>query len=292
MHVPKEYSETKVIKNPQDFKSLKDYLTKTKRDYGLFQSGTVEEIIYRDVRYLFVDVLECSGRGFHISSMVQRDIDSWIESNEGALHPYPADYKEQMFNVHAIEAYCGQPAVSIDINDCYWRTAYKLGYITEATYMKGKRKKEWKTGRNASIGSLAKSYYYTPFVNGKPDRKKKVRLPGNPQHAYIRNHVIGYVCDMFLQLHREIGNKFLMFLTDCVFTDYEKLEYVRKYFAKNGYKIKSKPIEFTSVDREKKIIRWLDFDARNDPHGKNEGRKYYFYNKAQMIDNMIYPISK
>jgi hypothetical protein len=260
------------ITNRKEFLALKSYLVSRNKYFIWTAQGSVNGIIYNGKEFSCVDLKQTGGQGHHLNRPFKKDVEEWIENNPGALKPYAADYKMQMFNLGAIEQSVGKPRVAIDLNDCYWKTAYKLGYSTEKTYIAGLRKKEWKVGRNACIGSLVKVKRFTPYVPGE----------------YVRNHIIGYVYHMFYRLYEEIGDHFCMFLTDCVITDYKTKKQVEAFFASYGYKCKSKPVEFTAVDRGKKVIHWYDFTEKvyNDAgvvtgHGAD---KYYNYASHQVID--------
>ena len=154
------------------------------------------------------------------------------------------------------------------------------------------KKKEWKEGRNACIGSLLKVKRFTPYVpsaNGKSmaDHKARPAPLRNPiEYEYIRNHIIGYVYEIFYRLSQELGDHFYMFLTDCVFTDYESKDKAEKYFSSFGYKTKSKPVEFTALDKTQKMIFWHDFEdaKKSASEDKMKGDKYMYYATRMLID--------
>lgn len=291
------------ITNRKEFIALKAFLVERNKEFMWTSQGSVNSIIYEGKEFVSVDLQESGGKGHHLNRRFKTDIDNWLSENGAELHAYGHDYKEQMFNLGAIEKNLGKLGVAIDLNDCYWKTSYKLRYITEQTYIIGLKKKEWKTGRNGCIGSLIKSQTLTPYVKGEngksvPNYKAKPAPIKNPiEYMYIRNHIIGSIYQMFYRLYEEIGDKFLMFLTDCVFTDYTTKRIVENFFTQYGYKMKSKPIEFTGVDRGEKMIRWHDFEApRKDKSGNVTGKgidKYYYYSTAQIIDGTrsadVYP---
>lgn len=282
-----------VITDRNHFEDIKKYLQDTKSNFNYYTSGSVNKIIYKDKEYMFVELSGNSGKGHHLSRKFKKDVDDWLIKHGDTLEKHQSNYSEQMFNLGAIESVIGKPIVSIDINDCYWKTAYKLGYITERTYIEGKRKKEWKTGRNACIGSLCKTETIVPYINGIADYSLKKVIRPEIEYQYIRNHIIGYVYKSFYRLHQDIGNKFYMFLTDCVFTDYRLLHKVQKFFNDDGYRVKDKPVEFLGVDRKNKVVTWFDFEAeRKNEFGEVIGKgktKYYIYAPHQVLDGVEYP---
>lgn len=266
----------------------KKYLEDINAEYTIEYHGSSESLTYKSTCMKFVDVAEKAGKGYHISKMVRKDIDAWLANHGEQLQPYGRTYREQLFNLNSIEKVIGIQGVSIDNNDCYWRTAYMIGYITERTYIMGLRKKEWKEGRNSAIGGLAAPYTRIDKI-GKKEIKRYTEPP-DVRYTYIRNHIIGHVYNVFYELFQQIGADFYMFLVDCVFTDYDRLKFVNQYLTNAGYRHKSKPIEFVNVDREKQRVSWYDFSAKckgtkrcvKKCQCKN---KYYDYSKSQLISD-------
>ena len=273
------------------FEMNKRSLVKNKRDFEIVTEGSVERVFYKDKVYTYVDIKDTGGRGHHLSKIFMADVDKWLEANAVTQIRYDNNYREQMFNVDAIERSLGNQLVMVDINDCYWRTAYLLGYITEETYIKGMKTKAWKVGRNACIGSLSKSKVVTPYKNGEPQYKLRYVVKAKPEYQYIRNHIIWEVYNIFNELFMQFGNTFYMFLTDCLVTEYDKLKEVQKYLNGKNYRMKSKPIEFLSVDRKEKKITWLDFQSSNiDEYGRDKKapkEKYYIYSNAQVVQSQL-----
>lgn len=262
-------------------------LKQRNEDFTEYISGSTRRIKFRSLEYAYVDIKSNAGLGFHISRMLKADVDRWLEKNRHELQHHLRAYKEQMYNIEAIKKSIGQPLVAIDINDCYWTTVWRLGYITDETYYAAKRKKEWKIGRNASIGSLSKSEVSTPYRNGKPIASQRKVVRSRIEYQYIRNHVINKVYEIFYRLFLELQDTFFMFLTDCVFTTPANYNYVVKFFQTEGYSVKMKPIEFLKVDEAERKILWLDFIERDNERdtGAGAGVKYVCYANHQIIDS-------
>lgn len=286
--------KTITVSDYSRFLSNKKYLEETNANYILDYHGTSETIIYNGTALKFVDLKEKAGKGYHISRMVHKDIDAWLSAHGASLLPYGKTYREQLFNINSIEKVVGIQSVAIDINDCYWTTAFLLGYITERTYIMGRRKKEWKEGRNSAIGGLAATHT-SVHMQGKKKLKTIVAPPEiNLRYTYIRNHIVGHVYNIFYELFRLLGADFYVFMVDCVFTDYKRAKFVKEYLANHGYKTKQKPIEFVAVERgtRKKRISWFDFTAKckNSGLGKCSSKcgcqsKYYEYADSQVISD-------
>lgn len=272
------------VKTEYRFKEIEKYLVGAKRNFTKIIYGNTQLISYDGHEYIMANLDEVSGKGFHISRIVKRDVLKFIEDNK--ITPRGHDYLEQMFNLDAIEKNIGKPISAIDVKDCYWTTIHKLGYITDKTYTAGLRKSEWKDGRNASIGSLATVKYVSEYINGKQSKKGFQPLRPRDEFLYARNNVIGYVYDAFEDIRVQLGSHFMMFLTDCAFVNPARERFVREFLSGHGYTTKTHTIEFQEVDRTKKIIYWHDFDAWKDKkdHSKGKGKdKYYCYANHQVV---------
>lgn len=279
-----------ILKNRQSFVSMKNFLEKRGDFFMHCHEGSVESIIHNNTEFTCVNLDVSGGRGHHLSRRFKADIDAWIAKMGGNVPVYNRDYKEQIFNLRAIEKMVDRPGKAVDANDCYWKTSYMLGYITYETYIIGLRSRKWKVGRNACIGALAKSKIMVPVRDGKPNYAMKQVLKSPIEYQYIRNHIIGRVYELFFRLYQELGDKFGMFLTDCAFVDQDSAKYVQDYLMKHGYRCKSHPISFTRVDRTNKKVCWYDFkeptlapDGSVISPGKN---KYYMYAYHQVIDGV------
>jgi len=259
---------------------IKKFLEDRGDNFTVIVSGTTEKIKYDGKTYIPFNADDVVGKGFHLSKAVKFDVDIWLSMNADKLVRRERDYKEQLFNLDAIEKNINKVCVSVDINNCYWETIYKIGYITEQTYKKGLKKKEWKLGRNASIGSLDKCEMETHYKGrdmevdelGKPKRYINRR---EPEYRHIRHNIIGYVYDVFLKLADQLGDDFLMFLTDCVFTTTERKAEVDAFFKAQGYNTKSKTFEYTNLDRINKAVEWIELKKPDTP-------KYYRYSPQQL----------
>lgn len=268
-----------VVRDKTRYEKIKKFFEDTGADFYTRGKGTTESLFHGDQEYRFVELDQHVGKGHHLSRIVVKDVDKWLSEHAHELPAYQKDYKEQMFNVDAIEHVIGVPSVAIDINDCYWRMMRLKGYTTERTYIMGLREKRWKRGRNASIGALASPFLEWHYKKGKalPCFNQKPYVPAPEPYQHIRNHIIGDVYRMFYGLFKLLGDNFYMFLTDCVFTDYDKLKEVKRYFAHHGFRCKHKPIEFISIDREKKKVNWWD------PTNKKNKNKHYLYADNQVV---------
>lgn len=285
--------EKVIIKDRAHFQRIKAWMMSKGENFIYTSSGSINTIICDGRELMCVDLKESGGRGHHLNRRFRKDVDSWLAAHGGQIHPYPGDYKEQLFHLAAIEKHIGRETVAVDINDCYWKTAFQLGYITEETYVVGLKKKEWKTGRNACIGSLVKNKIVVPYYGGKPQYKLRESIKGPIEYQYVRNHIIGHVYKLFYRLYQELGDHYCMFLTDCVFADCKAAKRLHDYFMDNGYRTKKHPVEFTGLNRSLRKVSWFDFEAkRMDSAGQMVGlgvNKYYLYANHQIVDGLLEP---
>lgn len=281
---------TVLMSDRKEFLSTKEYLCNIKADFVYESAGSIDKIYYDKRCFVSVDLKDSGGRGHHLSKLFMADIDTWLEKNKTPPQ-WDNNYREQMFNLDAIESDVGRQLVMVDINDCYWRTALLLGYITEETYIKGLKSKSWKLGRNACIGSLAKTTISVPFKKGVADRRNRRIIHPKLEYQLIRNHIIGHVYNIFNDLFKQMGDTFYMFLTDCLVTRYSRLRDVQKHLRNEGYRSKAKPLEFLGVDRNERKIMWHDFQSSNidqfDRDIKAGKDKYYLYSDAQIIQSSL-----
>jgi hypothetical protein len=280
-----------VLSDKKIFDSNLRTLVNRKADFLYITEGSVEKVSYGSRAWSHLNLADSGGRGHHLSKLFMADIDKWLEKNGATQVQYDSNYREQMFNLHGIEKSIGRQLVMVDINDCYWRTAHLLGYISEETYLKGMKLKAWKLGRNACIGSLCKSRTELPYEGGKPQYNKRRVIRAKMEYQYIRNHIIHHVYNIFNDMFLQFGNSFYMFLTDCLVTEYDKLKEVQKILNGYNYRTKHKPVEFTKLDREERKIHWLDFQSSSFDEFGREGKapkdKYYIYSNAQVVQSTL-----
>jgi len=267
-----------ILKEKEYKKFIGDLIT-YKADFDAIYSGSSEKFIFRGNTYSLFEK-STSGKGFHLCKMFKKDVDLWLSENSESLEPREHDYKEQYFNLKAINDNIGVSQVAFDISDCYWSVAYKLGFTSYETFIKGKSGgKKWKIGRVASIGSLSKTIVKVPYADGKPVKSLKTVVNTPIEYQYVRNVIIGYVYDMFYRLYQEIGDKqFFMFLTDCVYFDMSQINYVRKFFKARGFKFTVKDVIFIEANEKQRAVKWMDYSQKSEKISK-----YYQYNDSQLI---------
>lgn len=268
------------VKTTKDYIDLMDQLAECGADYEKEVYGTTKIIRWKDREWTCIDASRKGGKGYHLCNVIKQDVLKWLEENKDKLDPEFMNYKEQMVNFDGLRKYKDRPIVAIDVNGCYWKTAYNLGFISKDTYIMGNRTPKWKEGRNASIGSLAKTKYVYKYKDGRKVDKRVVKSPRELQ--WVRNKIIGHVYNMFYELFLEIGDSFLMYLTDCVYVPADKAKYARKHFTQYDYRAKMKTIKITNVDEKNGVVEWEEYSEGKGGEAKIK-EKYYIFSDRQKI---------
>ena len=201
--------------------------------------------------------------GVYMVNAVRRNVDDYIEKG-GKIPKLRYKPKLILYNFMQIEnALLKTPAdltFAIDINACFFRTAYNLGFISETLYKKGweKRKKN-KLGLLASIGSLNKHETIQEYKNGKL-KKEYMNWEYKNRYSPFYWAVINYVAEVMMEIADALKDDFYMWLTDCVYIDKKHRHIVEEILDKHGYDYKDFYIEFEELNE--KEVKWFDFKSR------------------------------
>jgi len=192
---------------------------------------------------------------------------------------------EELFNPTALISNAGEDMWSIDIDDCYWTTLYKLGYINFFLYIKGLKNKKWKKGRNASVGSLAAKSRIMEFIGSEQIGQTTTILPDEKLCA-VRNHVIYDVWEIFSYLIQILEDNFLMFFKDCVYVkNVKSKDLVVNYLHIKGHKCKIRHHNLTSFNAEKKYASWSCYEDIEE--SENSRDKFYQFIDSQNVKLII-----
>ena len=188
-------------------------------------------------------------QGMHIPKIVMKNVFDRLD--KGLYVPKNKDPERFsvntiMYNPINISNNLMQYCVAIDINSCYFNTAFKLGIIDEHTYKAGfKKDREYKFGRNVAIGSIGADVIYEHFKDGKKiDAGAKKR-----EGACSRLDVIDHVFEIATDLAMELKEDFLMMRTDCFFVPKHRLKFVQDKLKKFGYNTKYEEVMFGKIQR-------------------------------------------
>ena len=254
--------------NMRQYKRYFNDFVNYKEDFSVVHDGSSIIINCRDKSWRFIDYGGITGRGFHLSKFVYKDAKEYILKNPEVLKVNDnIDLEIQKANSEGLKKYEGQQIYCVDVNDCYWDTAYNMGFISQETYLRGLQKKEWKTGRNASIGGLSKVVVVSDFKGG--IRTTSYQKESEIDLSIIRDAIVKKVHNMFLEVLKQLKNDWLMYFTDCVYIPFDKIKEVEAYFEKQGYQTKVSTYQLDIVNLDTNMIYWHDYQ-------KNKAKSFKF----------------
>jgi hypothetical protein len=250
----------------EKFKEQFPTILEKSQDFTIVASGMSRKVILQNgsvLRYFGTKKQDCKVDGAFIVTMVQREIDKYIE--EKGIPAFEVVNDVQNFNLKAIEKIVGKrvPIMGIDINACYWNVALKLGYISQELYDRG-LKDSSKQGLLIAIGCLAKRPVHRVYKGG------KLVLNSFDDETYLRYapfywNIIRYTYDLMIESWKLLNSDgWYMFLTDCIFVDIDKMKVAQKFLSDCGFKYKNHIIEFTSYDGYR--LEWHDFKDDKKKH--------------------------
>jgi len=225
-------------------------------------SGLTRKIVYANgtqLRFFGSDGKRSIIDGAFLVPMVQREIDEYIF--EKGVPKFSKIDDVQQFNLQKISEYVDKkskkPVWGIDINACYWTTAYNLGYISERLYKRGISSVA-KQGLLVSIGALNKLPVVRSYENGALISKSYDEVTYMKYAPFYWN-IIQTTHDLMMESFSLMRDDWYMFLTDCLFVDYSSVKVAKKFIEKMGYGYKTHQIEFTHADPLR--ISWFDWKA-------------------------------
>ena len=294
-HLNNQTLESKLDITARDFKSIEEnkhcgainnfdryqsMYEDSKADFKVVSYGVTRKLVYGKYSFIFNGLKgEKKPLGTHLISMLKKDIDKLLKGTlneatglfENQVAPLKIpDKKPYLTFVHNknLDWFgIGQEALAIDINHCYWRTIFLNGRITEATYLKGIAKPEYKDGRLIAVGTLGKILTIKEFKEG-IKIKEYIDDTDYLKYGGFFWEVIGKVYALLMDLWHTLKEDFLMFLTDCVVIDPSKTELAKQIIEKHGYGHKEYKIVFTELSENK--VAWIT--------DKGE-KKYIIHNK-------------
>lgn len=249
---------------------LSDFIN-YKESFKMINNGSSIVIECRGITWRFIDYGGVTGRGYHLSKFVHDDAKTFLENNptiskvkseNGDILTDNVDLEVQKANRNGIKKYLGEQIYCVDVNNCYWDTAYKMGFITQTTYLRGLKKKEWKIGRNASIGSLSKVVVETNFINGIRDESTIIKP--EVDLSIIRDKIVSEVHFSFLEILKKLENDWIMYFTDCIYIPLSRVEEVRAYFKDIGYETKVETYQLDKFNEETLKVNWYDYQKNID----------------------------
>lgn len=243
-------------------------------NFKVIHDGSSILIEFNNKAWRFVDYGGVNGKGFHLCKFVKSDVEKYITENPNSEYIKDVkankDLEIQKANEIGLKKYLGKQIYCLDVNNCYWETAFKMGFISKSTYLRGMKNKDWKTGRNASIGSLSKVVVASEYIKG--IRQEPKIIEQETDLSPIRNAIVNHVHGLFLDILNKLGEDWLMYFTDCVYIPYEKIKEVQDFFISHGYETKLSTYQLDSYDEQGNVY-WHDYQ-------KNKA-KIFKFNKRQ-----------
>lgn len=262
----------------EDFEKKVAFLKKTGADFKVEMSGMTRTILYLDaygnvshkgVYFGHRDTERM--QGLELVTMVRRELKKRIDSGEKAP-PHSVGTKVVAFHVpncqNAVET--GETLTEIDLNACYWSTAYKLGFISPELFEKGwAKRRQAKIGLLAAIGSLNKKTYTENYSFGQSEGIERAKKDDafRPYYWAIINEVNNVMHDSIAKVPK---HHFMMWLTDCIYVREESTSIIQEFFSELGYEFKTNSCHFSKV--EKNRVYWVNH--------KTGEEKYVFFSKS------------
>jgi hypothetical protein len=221
--------------------------------------------------------------GAYLVQMVQHEIDAYIE-----LHGVPS-YNEiadvQLFNIPNIERAIKnqEPILGIDINACYWNTAYHLGYISKELYERGIQKVK-KAGLLISIGCLNKKPIIKTYREGKLISKSYDDAT-HGRYAPFYWNIIEITHKLMVESYKLFKDNWYMFLTDCLFVDFSIARDAKKFINSYNYEVKMHQIVFEKFDGRR--LTWFDFKDHKEKQIHALGRDIELVSNLDKISEGI-----
>jgi hypothetical protein len=211
-----------------------------KSSFTVVSYGSTKKIIYGKHTFLFSGLKgQKKPKGMHLIGMVKRDVDKLIKQDKIPQIPAKKPYLTFIHHRH-LEFYGeGEEALAIDINHCYWRTAFLLGFIE---------------GSLIAIGTLGKVLTIRKYKDGIKNQEF-VDDKEYKKYGGFFWEVILKINELMLELWQVLKEDFLMFLTDCVVVDPKKKDVATAIMEKHGYSTKSYKLIFTDIEHNK--VAWI-----------------------------------
>jgi hypothetical protein len=258
----------------------------SKESFKVVSTGLSRKIIFDNgVKYNFFGKQNKDNyvEGVWLTQMVRKEIDAYIEKN--GIPPQKPKVDVQLFNIQKINKIMQKgkkyPIVGVDINQCYWRTAYLLGFISEGLYERGLKTCK-KMGLLVAIGCLNKRPIVKQYVDG------EMRTMNHDADYYEKYSpfywaIINHTYEIMMEAYNLFPEDFVMYITDCLFIEMKQKESAKKFFNSYGYECKSHIIDIVSYDGRQLI--WFDTKA-----SKKKG--IFAMNRDINLENTAYLINK
>jgi hypothetical protein len=258
----------------------------SRESFRVVSNGLSRKIVFDNgIKYNFFGKKDKDNyvEGVWLTAMVRKEIDAYIEKN--GIPPTPPKVDVQLFNIPKINKIVQKgkryPLVGVDINSCYWRTAFLLGYISEELYERGLKTCK-KMGLLVAIGCLNKRPIVKEYIDG------EMRMAKHDADYYDRYSpfywsIIYHTYKIMMEAYEEFSEDFVMYITDCLFVEMGRKNGAKLFFEERGYECKSHIIDIVSYDGRQLI--WYDTKA-------NRKKGIFAMNRDISLQNWMFKISK
>jgi hypothetical protein len=148
-------------------------------------------------------------QGLFLFRLVKIDVLKYLSENGiTPLDKLPTNFKNENFD-------SSKSIVGIDLDNAYWSIAYRKGYISENTYLKGIEKKEYKVARLSALSTLGKERTYRVYEAGKWKSVEKKQQVDNLVDVY--NDIRYTTFALMSEIANELQDDFHSWKTDCIF---------------------------------------------------------------------------
>lgn len=261
----------------QDFDRVVARLKKSEVNFRVEMSGVTRIIYYLDgygnvARKAIYHGHKGMERmeGLELVTMVRRELRKRIEEGNNAPR-FKVGTKVVRFHIENMTSAMndGAEIAEVDLNACYWTTAYHLGFLSEELYAKGwQKRKSAKIGLLAAIGSLNKKTYTEDFEFG--SSKGVVRDSKDDMFRPYYWAVINRVEEvMYKAINAVPKHHFMMWLTDCIYIRKESTPIIIDLFKELGYEYTTGISHISKIERNK--VFWVNHDTGEE--------KFVFFSK-------------
>ncbi len=250
------------------FERREKELERAKYDYEIIETKSHKQIIVHNLKEIweFSTGRNEYSRYLNLFSTVVRQAKSWCKNNPDKIPEYYDSPIVNYINWDIIK-HVGKTMIHTDLNKCYAEVIYKLGYISEKTYLRLMQiPPQSKRMRQVAIGSLGtikrrRIYKNGVKVSAKPKKDKQLKC--------LHQSILKYVDDMMIDLHNELEGRLFMWLTDCAIYLPKDKKKVEDFFMERGFGFDHEMVKITEYDKEKKKIYWIKLDDPDTPKSQN-----------------------
>ena len=248
-------------------------MKKNKCSFKVVTGGQSKKILFQDEGGTYKKTTYYGNKkkehlhGVFMCNLVKKDIDNYLLKKK----PIPATKEKPsllLYNFKEIERLCSsekrEMSYAIDINSCYFQTAYNLGFISNKTFDRGWKDRDiYKYGILASIGTLNKREVVEEYKDGELITREYEEENYNKYSPFYWA-IINEVYRIMIETARLLGDDFCMWLTDCAVFKRGREKDLEKLLNDNHYSYKNFRVEFERVDKRK--IYWYDFGKAKEKY--------------------------